>query len=291
MDAIKFYLLEKKNLVDRRLKEVFSERDQDKLKKLDQTIRYSLFSGGKRIRPILTMAIYEIKKKDIENILLAACCVEIFHTASLMLDDLPSMDNAKTRRNNPSPHIVFGESTTILAAVSLASKGFEILSKELNRLGAQPSLMSTIIEMSAKLIGMDGTIGGQFMDLNYNHPSEEEILLIHTKKTGSLFYLSALLGAELSNFPIDERNSIIEYAKHFGLLYQIVDDLNDTEEDKKINMIKICGAEKTKQILKEEKETCIKELEGIKGDTTILKEMVEYIYSRGEKWISKRFKT
>jgi len=115
MDAIKFYLLEKKNLVDRCLKEVFPQSDQDKLKKLDQTIRYSLFSGGKRIRPILTIAIYEIKKKDIENILLPACCVEIFHTASLMLDDLPSMDNAKQEETihlhtlssvNPQPSLL-----------------------------------------------------------------------------------------------------------------------------------------------------------------------------------------
>ena len=283
MDSVKDYLIERKKIIDNHIKSMFERIHINDIDKMGEVIKYALFSGGKRIRPILAIAIYEVKRKDVERILAAACCVELLHTASLMLDDLPSMDNAKLRRGKPSPYVIFGESTTILSAISLAAKAFEILSAELEKLKVRRNVAITLIEMTAKLVGMEGATGGQFLDLYKKKISKDDVIDIYIKKTSSLFYLSALLGSELAGYTYDERSSALTFAKHFGLLFQLVDDIRDINEDKRINIVKICGLHRAIEMMEEEKNNCLRELNYIEGDTTKLKELTEYIFEEGRK--------
>ena len=146
---IEKYLSDRKKMVEECLNSILPEVEDGVLRKLDEAMRHTLFAGGKRIRPILAMAIYEYSGENVEKIIVPACCIELFHTASLMLDDLPVMDNASSRRGKPAIHKIFKPQTTILAATSLAAKGFEILSRELSKRDASASVVSILIEMSA----------------------------------------------------------------------------------------------------------------------------------------------
>jgi len=197
------------------------------------------------------------------------------------------MDNAKLRRGRLSPYVLFGEATTILSAISLAAKAFEILSAELEKLKIRKNTAITLIEMTAKLVGMEGATGGQFLDLNKKGISKDDVINIYIKKTSSLFYLSALLGSELAGYTYDERASVLAFAKHFGLLFQLVDDIKDMDEDKRINIVKICGLHRAMEMMEEEKNNCLKELNHIEGDTSKLKELTEYIFEEGRKCLGR----
>ena len=171
--SIEEYLSERKKMVEDCLNSILPVLEDASLKELDEAMRYTLFAGGKRIRPILAIAIFEYSGGNVENIIVPACCIELFHTASLMIDDLPIMDNASFRRGKPVIHKVFEPQITILAATSLAAKGFEILSRELIKRNVSLSVASILIEMSAKMLGLEGASGGQFLDLDSKFLSEE----------------------------------------------------------------------------------------------------------------------
>jgi geranylgeranyl pyrophosphate synthase len=197
-----------------------------------------------------------------------------------MLDDLPVMDNASSRRGKPAIHKIFKPQTTILAATSLAAKGFEILSRELSKRDASASVVSILIEMSAKMLGLEGASGGQFLDLTSKTSSETDLLYIHMKKTSSLFYLCGLISAEIGQLSEYEKSAILEYVRHVGLLFQLVDDHLDMQNDNKYNFARVIGTEKIKQKIENERNQAIWVLEQLNGDTTILRSIVDYIVSR-----------
>ena len=225
-------LTEKKGIVDKALREDLSVYFANGKSKLYEAMHYSLFPGGKRLRPMLAIVINELLGGNIEKVINSACAVELFHTATLILDDLPSMDNSDYRRGKPSCHKVFGESTAILASIGLASKAFEVLSNEFRANNIPSSVIVTIIHEAARRIGVFGVVGGQYADLNANQSpadlkrnEKEKLDYIALNKTAPLFILSATVGAYLASAQEREIFALIEYARNIGYAFQISDDL------------------------------------------------------------------
>jgi len=188
----------------------------------------SLLAPSKRLRPILVLLVAEVLGGDPRSILPAACAVEMAHTSSLILDDLPSMDDGKQRRGRPACHIAHGESTAILAAFALLNRGYEILAEGWPG-GPSAALRAAIAQDLARAVGAAGMIAGQARDLamtdrNIDFPTLE---FIHSRKTGALFIAAAAVGAAGAGASASARQAVMAYAKNLGLAFQIVDDLID----------------------------------------------------------------
>jgi geranylgeranyl diphosphate synthase, type II len=188
----------------------------------------SLFAPAKRLRPILALLVADVLRGDPGSVLPAGCAVEMVHTASLILDDLPSMDDAKTRRGRPTCHVTHGEATAVLAAFALNNRAFEILAEGWDG-GPDAVARSAIARELARAIGQDGMIAGQSVDLQMEGRTIDfpTLEFIHSRKTGALFMASAATGAMASRARPAERAAVVAYAKNLGLAFQIVDDLID----------------------------------------------------------------
>ncbi|HEV8375533.1 MAG TPA: polyprenyl synthetase family protein [Candidatus Polarisedimenticolia bacterium] len=194
------------------------------------SMRYTALAPGKRIRPAVLLATAELYGTGRARALPAACAVEFVHASSLILDDLPCMDDAASRRGLRTNHRVHGEATAILAAFGLLNLAYGILA------GEGPAAERVRLEIARRLsgaLGPEGLIGGQALDLKHasGHVSLDEMERIHSRKTGSLFIASVSLGALLGGAPPEEGAALISFAKNLGLAYQIVDDLLDVTGD------------------------------------------------------------
>ncbi|HEY6547102.1 MAG TPA: polyprenyl synthetase family protein, partial [Vicinamibacteria bacterium] len=224
----------------------------------------SLFAPGKRLRPILALLVAEILRGDPESVLPAACAIEMVHTASLILDDLPCMDDAALRRGRPTCHVAHGEATAILAAFALQNRAFEILGHGWP--GApDASVRSGLARDLARAIGLSGMIAGQSKDLEMtDRPLDFQTLeFIHSRKTGALFIASAELGAAAARAAPAERAAVGSYAKNLGLAFQIMDDLIDAvgapseagkdvgQDLKKTTFVSFSGVDGARQLAEE----------------------------------------
>ncbi len=193
---------------------------------LHEAMRYTLLLPGKRLRGILTLASCELLKGRAEDALPLACAVELTHASALILDDLPSMDDATLRRGKPTLHTVVGEANAILAAVGLLNAAFGLIQ-------SAPSLKDRArVSATAKLaqaVGADGLIGGQVADLEATGKriDLDTLEYIHSHKTGALFIAAAELGAIAASGRKGEILALQRYAKNLGLAFQITDDLLD----------------------------------------------------------------
>jgi geranylgeranyl diphosphate synthase, type II len=193
---------------------------------VEHAMAYTLHARSKRVRPVLTLLCAELCGGTAARALSAASAVELVHTSSLILDDLPSMDNAAVRRGRAACHVQFGEAIAILAAFGLLNLAFGTLSRNY-----EPSVSARLASLIADAVGCDGLIAGQAADLL---ATEQEIgfeLLerIHRGKTGALFNASAVAGAVTAGADQDAMAALSAYAKNLGLAFQIVDDLLDVE--------------------------------------------------------------
>jgi geranylgeranyl diphosphate synthase type II len=198
-----------------------------------QAIRYSVFSGGKRLRPILVLMASEAVGGKEEQALPAACAVEFVHTYSLIHDDLPCMDDDDLRRGRPTCHRAFDEATAVLAGDALLTHAFWVLAHELPRRGVPPLTALAVIEELGRAAGVEGLIVGQAADLaaQKGKISEEELLFIHLRKTAQLFRASVCIGGIISGASPDELGALASYGEHLGLAFQIVDDILDLGAD------------------------------------------------------------
>lgn len=222
------YFNTRKNLVETALDKFLSAEDI-KTKQLHEAMRYAVFNGGKRLRPILFFATYEmlIGRKNInrlERLLPAACSLEMIHSASLIHDDLPIIDNSRERRGKPSCHIKFGDATAILAGDALITLAFEILTEIKNRKTALKC-----IDILTQAVSTRGMIGGQAVDIlsakrkiNLN-----TLRYIHLKKTGALLQASMELACTIYEAEENVTITLGNFALNLGLAYQIVDDILD----------------------------------------------------------------
>jgi geranylgeranyl diphosphate synthase type II len=205
----------------RRLLPATSER-------VGEAMAYTLLAPSKRVRPVLTLLSAELCGGDAGKALVAACAIEMVHASSLILDDLPSMDDAAMRRGRPANHVAFGEGIAILAAFGLLDGAFETMAR-----GYEPLLASQLTTLVAEAVGSDGLIGGQAADLLATDQSItfEVLERIHRGKTGALFSAAATAGALTASAPRESIASLQAFAKNLGLAFQIIDDLLDVEGD------------------------------------------------------------
>ncbi|KYH31650.1 MAG: geranylgeranyl diphosphate synthase, type [Moorella sp. (in: firmicutes)] len=198
---------------------------------IHQAMRYSLFAGGKRLRPILVLAAGESAGSPPEPLLPAACAVELIHTYSLIHDDLPAMDNDDYRRGRPTCHKVFGEAIALLAGDALLTQAFAVLSQV--PAGIPPAKVLQAIGELATAAGSQGMIGGQVVDMEAEgQPATLEIVnYIHTHKTGSLIRACLRLGGILSGAGEEQLAVLTRYGENLGLAFQITDDILDIEGD------------------------------------------------------------
>ncbi len=201
---------------------------------IHEAIRYSALGGGKRIRPILARATARTLGHDPERLAKTACAVEYVHSSSLVLDDLPSMDNAETRRGRPTVHRAFGVATAILSADALLMHAFRLVAENGIEVGADGRSLATAISELATAVGSYGMVGGQHVDLETGGlpgATVETVEYIQSKKTGSLFVVTGTIGATLMGASEETRGALAAYARNVGLAYQIVDDILDAESD------------------------------------------------------------
>ncbi|HJQ25063.1 MAG TPA: farnesyl diphosphate synthase [Blastocatellia bacterium] len=196
--------------------------------RLHRAMRYSLMAGGKRLRPILVLAAGESFGAATDDLMPAACAIEMIHTYSLIHDDLPAMDNDDLRRGRPTCHKAFDEATAILAGDALLTQAFRVLAGEAPHLNAGRQIR-VIREISNAASTIDGMIGGQMADIeNEGKPVDEATLeYIHRSKTGALITAPVVVGGLLAGVSEPELDKLRAYGQRIGLAFQIADDILD----------------------------------------------------------------
>lgn len=195
-----------------------------------EAMRYSVAAGGKRLRPILTLAAAETLGTDGEQVMEAACAVELIHTYSLIHDDLPAMDDSDLRRGKPTCHRVYGEAVAILTGDALLTLAFELLARYGLAQGRERAALQISAELAAAA-GVEGMIGGQVLDLQAEGSTLtlEELERMHSLKTGALLRAAVRTGALAAGAAPARLEALSGYASCLGLAFQIVDDLLDLE--------------------------------------------------------------
>lgn len=226
---LKSYWQEKTALVEQRLSQLLPTDTTYPLT-IHQAMRYSTLAGGKRLRPVLVIAAAEAVGGKAEDVLDVACALELIHTYSLIHDDLPAMDNDDYRRGKLTNHKVYGEGIAVLAGDALLTFAFEIMARA--KIEDTARLLRVIQEV-AQAAGTLGMIGGQVVDLESEGRDIDHQTLeyIHRAKTGALFRVSLRAGAILAGATEKQLSCLSDYAEHFGLVFQITDDILDIVGD------------------------------------------------------------
>jgi len=193
---------------------------------LNQAIRYSLLAKGRRVRSLITVMTAVHLGAGEEQAYDSACAIEMVHTASLIVDDLPAMDDAHYRRGQATSHRVYGEDLAILAAFALVNQSFDVVSRAR---GLDAELRLDLVRLLSRAIGMNGIIAGQQHDLRPNGTKQNTggLRHIHSLKTGALFVAAAEAGARIAGLAQPELSAIRAFGENFGLAYQMRDDLLD----------------------------------------------------------------
>jgi geranylgeranyl diphosphate synthase type II len=260
---------------------------------IHKAMRYSLFAGGKRIRPILCIAAARAVSDSPIGIESAASALELIHTYSLIHDDLPALDNDDLRRGRPTCHKVFGEAIAILAGDALLTLAFQVLAQ----LDCGPERKTRLIEELAVASGtVNGMIGGQVHDLEGEgkHPTAALLEAIHRAKTGALLKASLRMGAIYAGAGDDQLQALSCYGEHIGLAFQIVDDVLDVEQSsealgktagkdaqqKKITFPSVYGLERSRAMAEQERVAAHLALRAFDGRAERLRELADLIVRR-----------
>ncbi|MEW5766409.1 MAG: polyprenyl synthetase family protein [bacterium] len=263
---------------------------------IHEAMRYSVLSGGKRLRSILVIAAAEAVGKEGERVLPAACAIELIHTYSLIHDDLPALDNDDYRRGEPSSHKKFGEAIAILAGDALLTLAFWLIAKNAEEPGIRSESVLQVINEVGSSAGTFGMIGGQVVDLECagKDPDPPTLQYIHTHKTGSLICASLRSGAILAESSEDELNSLTQYGERIGLAFQIVDDILDLDGDeakmgkpkgsdlaaKKLTYPSVYGLSESRERARNLVEEAVSFLKGFDSKADPLREMARFISER-----------
>jgi geranylgeranyl pyrophosphate synthase len=280
---------ERRRAVDGRLRALIL----DPQGRVRDAVEHALFAPSKRLRPILALLVADLFRADANVLLPAACSIEMVHTASLILDDLPSMDDALMRRGRPACHVAYGEATAILAAFALISRAYQILAEGWPG-GPDAEVRSSLARELARAIGLDGMIAGQAMDLAMTGTRIDlrTLEFIHSRKTGALFIASAGIGASGARASAAERAALGSYAKNLGLAFQIVDDLIDATSDsggsgkdvrkdvRKTTFVSFAGIAGARQLATELVEASQQALAGFGDRAETLRELARYVVTR-----------
>ena len=258
---------------------------------LVQAMRYSLLAGGKRIRPVLCLAVAERLGVAPPRLLPFAAAVELIHTYSLIHDDLPAIDDDSLRRGQPTCHVVFGEDIAILAGDGLFAEAFRLIT---DRQEAAPALLVAALSEVAWATGVQGMVGGQYMDVAATASHDDELRLLHSLKTGRLIEASVAGAAVLCGVTDAGLEPYRAFAREIGLLFQIVDDILDVEGDAadlgktagkdamldKTTYVSRYGLEGAHALAAESHERAADRLGELGGEAGSLGAVTDYIYAR-----------
>ncbi len=292
---LKEYLNEKKGLVDKALDSYFPD-PSGPASDVIKAMKYSLFAGGKRLRPILCMAGAEAVGGDGKFVLPVACAIELIHTYSLIHDDLPVMDDDDIRRGKPTNHKVFGEAIALLAGDGLLTEAFHLMTADELIALVSPHLILKVISLIAAAAGYGGMVGGQVVDIQWEGkaPDFPIVEYIHTHKTGAMINASVTSGAMLAAGDGPRLTAITSYGKKIGLAFQISDDILDIEGDSetmgktagadvekgKMTYPAVIGLNKSKQIQSDLVEKAIDSLKIFDHGAEPLRQIARYIIKR-----------
>jgi geranylgeranyl diphosphate synthase type II len=232
---------------------------------LRATVRTALTSSGKRVRGLLTLAAGQAAGCRPERLLDAAAAMEMIHASSLILDDLPSMDDAQLRRGAPTLHREYGEDLAILAAVALLNHAYGLIARNWDLLTPRRWSLSVVVRRVVDAVGWDGTIGGEAVDLHSEGSALDFDTLeyIHSRKTGALFVASAAVGGMLSNMHPSALQRVEIFAKNLGLAFQITDDVLDVtgspealgkdvgKDEQRLTFVKLAGVDGARKLSQE----------------------------------------
>jgi geranylgeranyl diphosphate synthase type II len=254
------------------------------LGRLEEALRYSLLGGGKRIRPVICLATGEALGREADELLPAACALELVHTFSLVHDDLPALDDDDLRRGQPSAHVRFGEDVAILAGDALLAEAF--------RLALTYPVPEVARELAEATLGM---IGGQYLDVTTDGELDGEGLRrLHALKTGRLITASVGCATAVAQMPAGERALWRAFGEEIGLLFQIVDDILDAtgtaaelgktpgkdEAAGKVTYVSLYGLERARELADDARGRVSARLEALQAETSVLEELVAAVRER-----------
>jgi len=289
MTPIASFLNAKKSLIDSVLAKDLPPV-QPGAETVREAMRYAVFSDGKRLRPSLLLAIAELLGHDDSDVLPAASAVEFIHTCSLILDDLPCMDDSDTRRGTPSLHVAFDQATAILAAEGLLLHAFTLISDNARRQGLDAEDALSAVDIAARAAGYPGMVGGQYLDLlsKETPPSREQVESIHLMKTASLFTASARLASVLCRASSEEGESLARYSSGLGLAFQITDDLIDATDapqgnaEGELNYALLFGVDAARSRAERLVAEALDSLAPFGQRASMLADLVRYVLDRGK---------
>ncbi len=278
-------------VIDNALKEYLCPNDNLQ-KVIYKAMNYSVFAGGKRLRPILLLEWCRICGGDTAVAMPFACAMELIHTYSLIHDDLPAMDNDTLRRGKPTSHIEFGEAMAILAGDALLNCAFEIMS----RYGKNVENALDIIYIISSSSGSEGMIGGQVVDIESEGRTIEieDLRYLHSLKTGAIIKSSCVAGAMAAGADEEKIKAAESFAENLGIAFQIRDDILDVEgsvealgkpigsddECGKNTYVSLLGIEKSKELVREYSEKARRALDIFGAEAVFLRDLIDYLINR-----------
>ena len=259
---------------------------------LEEAMRYSLLAGGKRVRPVLTLATARALAAEPERLLPFACAIELIHTYSLIHDDLPAMDDDELRRGLPTSHVRFGEDVAILAGDGLFAEAVRLCSDQ----PGDPARVLAALRELAAATGVEGMVGGQYVDVTGDASGREDLRALHALKTGRLIAASVRVALILEDVGESETIPYRQFADELGVLFQIVDDILDvTESDErlgkphgsdlrhgKLTYVSLFGLDRARELAAESHANATAALADAAGETDDLRRVADYIFTRNE---------
>ena len=287
------YMAAQQQAVDAALDRWVPREDQNP-STIHRAMRYSVFAGGKRIRPLLAIAAAEAVSDAPAGIESCACALEMIHTYSLIHDDLPALDNDDLRRGRPTCHKVFGDAMAILAGDALLTLAFEVLAKLEHADSCRR--IALVRELATASGTLGGMIGGQVNDIEGEgkHPTARLLESIHRAKTGALLRASVRMGAIYAGADVDQLAALTGFGEHVGLAFQIVDDILDVEQSSealgktagkdaaqhKITFPAVYGIDRSREMAEEERLAAHLALQPFDDRAQRLRELADLIVRR-----------
>ncbi len=277
--------------IESRLDIILSENGQ-LYDEIIRACRYAVMDGGKRIRPILLLEFYKLCGGNDDCAYNFACALEMIHSYSLVHDDMPCMDNDDMRRGKPSCHKQFGESTALLCGDALLTEAFSVAAKTM---GIPTERVIKAMSHLAASSGTAGMIGGQVIDMELNHNSDDSVLFeMYRLKTGALLKTACAIGAILAGADEQDVANAEAFGEKLGIAFQIIDDILDfqgdaktlgkpvgsDEKNSKDTIVVRLGAEYCRELAKKYTDDAYESLNNFDGDTSVLKEIAAYLLER-----------
>jgi farnesyl diphosphate synthase len=255
----------------------------DSRARLVEAMRHATIGGGKRVRPLLVVAVADLYRVDRSAAIAAGCAVEAIHSYSLIHDDLPCMDDDELRHGKPTVHRAFDEATAVLAGDALHALAFDILTQ--NDVSSDPFVRSELVSVLARASGHEGMAGGQVMDMAAEEQDYDlrQVTRLQQLKTGALLGASVEMGAILGRVPPEGRGHLRAYARDIGLAFQIADDLLDVEGDEALAgkaLRKDGEQEKAREQARALVDQAVGHLSGHGSDARLLEALARFVVER-----------